>query len=113
MADLKLDMTELAAVKGQIQTVFDILDNSALFKDDTANAVGHSGLAAKVREFSDNWNDRREDVVERLTYVKDTIDKIESQFTDVDGQLYTSLTAPPAPTTPVSTTPNTNGPTIV
>lgn len=108
MADLKLDMTELAAVKGQIQTVFDILDDSALFKDDTANAVGHSSLAAKIREFSDNWNDRREDVVERLTYVKDTIDKIESQFTDVDGQLYTALTAPPA--TPTATTTNTNGP---
>lgn len=113
MVDLKLDMTELGALKGQIQTVFDILNDSSLFKDDTANAVGNARLAAKIHEFSDNWNDRREDVVERLGYVNDSIEKIRSQFGLVDAQLYTALTAPPAATTPTTTTPNTNGPTAI
>ena len=101
MADqLKLDGSDLNSVQTRIDDIFDILNNGALFKDDTANAVGHERLAAKVREFSDNWNDRRDDVIERLQYIKDTLSKIEVQFDDLDSQLTTALTAPASDSSP-------------
>jgi len=107
MDRLEVDVDQLEALSGRLTRSINTLNSDDFFSQVVADLVGHPGLADKVRTFSTGWNDNRRVLLERLTGVRDSVQKIGSSFADLETELESSIARPPtvgAPSSQRSTT---------
>ena len=62
--------------------------------DDASAAVGHSGLAGRLRHFSEGWKVRREDLLEDMTHLAELTHTAVTTYRDVDEQLAAAVERP-------------------
>lgn len=65
--------------------------NAGDISDEYAAIVGHSGLADRLREFADNWDDKRAGMVDAIQGLGEASKGIGSAFVDADNQMYDAL----------------------
>lgn len=65
--------------------------NAGDISDEYSRIVGHAGLAARLREFADNWNDKRAEMVDAIQGLGEATEGIGSSFTEADNQMYDAL----------------------
>ncbi|MEO8093316.1 MAG: hypothetical protein ABI632_00155 [Pseudolysinimonas sp.] len=112
MPDLKIELDDLDLLQTRLDAALLQLEADVANTHDLEAAVGHYILAAAVEHFSTSWNKHRMDIRDNLTWLKDSIDKIGTSFTDTDDALATALEAPSKPTIPVAQ-PSSGGPVAV
>jgi ABC-type transporter Mla subunit MlaD len=93
MPDLKLDTGLLDELDRSMATITDVLRNATALSRSTAGACGHRDLTDAVREFADDWEDTREDMLDTITSfsgmvhgVTDAFDQLESNLMNVLNQ---------------------------
>ncbi|MBH0116003.1 hypothetical protein I6E52_04000 [Salinibacterium sp. NG253] len=91
---LIVDTDLLRATAIQIERVSATFTRSSQDIDDVAAAVGHAGLANKVRGFVNNWDFRRSELVEQLDTIRDNMTEVADGFESADCELGKALTDP-------------------
>ena len=92
MSDLLLDLDALDQLYKDLLSVSIAFSTIDWASDTTADAVGHHGLAGKVGDFADKWDDRRESTIESLDALWKQAKSVVDAFTDADQQLADILT---------------------
>lgn len=105
MADLKIDEGELTVSAARARVIASEFASAERVADDIAGATGHDGLAAKVRQFGDNWDIARDRLQKSLQHVSDVLTAVVDTFNDLDTDLSQAVSAPialdkPAPQEP-------------
>ncbi|TFD56084.1 hypothetical protein E3T55_00095 [Cryobacterium frigoriphilum] len=85
--DLNFNLTQLNTLFHDLVTVKDNFEQAEKFSDAVSAAVGHAGLSDRVQDFADQWNDKRDGMVERLADLAKTVDTIHDSFISVDLEL--------------------------
>jgi hypothetical protein len=87
MGDLEIDTDVLAEAGRSLRRVANEFQHANANSDRAAEAVGHDGLAERVREFAHNWDDRRAKMVanvgslaEASTGIGGAFDQLETDF---------------------------------
>lgn len=91
MDRLKVDADELAQLHARLVRITRSLDQDEFLTQGASQHVGHDVLASRVREFATSWNDNRDKVVQRMTYIRDSVGKIGETFETVEGKLTGAL----------------------
>ena len=103
MDKLKIDTQNLrdaASALKVIKTEFeDANDNS----DTLADAVGHSHLAGKIRDFAHNWDMKRKGFVDDIGELEKNLTEGADAIDKTDQQLAAGLTSPSPSPAPVPT----------
>jgi len=84
---LKVDVDQLHTLATSLRRAEVDLSNSDYFSFRIADMVGHDGLAARCREFSTGWNDKRQDVLERVAGMSASARKIADAFAELETNL--------------------------
>jgi hypothetical protein len=84
---LIVDTEFLRDTGAQIATVKAEFENAKTNSEDVAAAVGHPGLAERVREFASNWDQRRSELVEQLATVHGNLVTAADGFEATDTEL--------------------------
>ncbi len=89
---LKLDMSEIAALKSNLKTTQSAFNGvhdvaGALNSD----VLGHGGLADAVHDFAHDWEKRRQQILKNVDDLYDAITAVNDGFTEVDTNLNQSL----------------------
>jgi hypothetical protein len=93
--DFKVDTEVLRNAGAQLRDVVDTLTGA---KDDAATLaehVGHGGLAGKVRDFADNWQSRRQEMVETIGSLGEVSENVGIAFEEWDAGLADAITIDP------------------
>lgn len=87
MSDLEIDTDVLVEAGRSLRLVANEFEHANANSDRAAEAVGHEGLAERVREFAHNWDDRRGKMVnnvmslaEASSGIGDAFDQLETDF---------------------------------
>lgn len=92
MSDLLLDLDALDSLYKDLLGVSCTFGRIDWASDAVASAVGHDGLAAKVNEFADSWDDRREKTVESLDALWKQAQSVVDGFREADQAMAEILT---------------------
>lgn len=65
---------------------------SELSADELVGMIPHGGLAGAVEIFGKDWDAARTTLIERLEGLQAAADAVAEAFTDVDGELASSVT---------------------
>lgn len=84
---LKVDIDQLHSLSTSLGRAETDLSYADFFSHQIAELVGHPELAERCRDFSKGWNDKRQDVLERVTGMKSTVSKIADAFADLESNL--------------------------
>lgn len=84
---LKVDIDQLHTLANSLRRAEVDLSLSDFFSNRIADVVGHDGLAARCREFSTGWNDKRQDVLERVAGMGASARKIADAFAELETNL--------------------------
>jgi len=98
MDSLRIDGDDLTALGTLLLRTHDALDTEDLFTATLADAVGHTGLAQQIRDFTSSWNSHRTKLVEDLQWLYGATSTTNTAFSNVEGDLASALTT----TTPSS-----------
>ncbi|GGE81988.1 hypothetical protein [Mycetocola zhadangensis] len=87
-------------VKGQLlkQTQIDLqsilteFEGAEKFSEAVADLTGHPRLAGRVRDFASSWNIKRDETIESVKAIKDSVGSIADTFTQLDADLAKALT---------------------
>ncbi|MHA6667522.1 type VII secretion target [Homoserinimonas sp. A447] len=88
---LIVDTEFLRDTAAHIATVKSEFENANGNSEDVATAVGHAGLAERVRGFASNWDHRRSELVEQLTTVHDNLVNAADGFEATDTELAVAI----------------------
>lgn len=91
MSDLKLDLAAVTELGSTLTTVAHEFADANARSDQVADAVGHHGLADRVRSFAHDWDDKRAKMTGNIKALADAASAVSQAFTDVDGQLATAI----------------------
>ncbi|HLR93675.1 MAG TPA: hypothetical protein VK053_04055 [Jiangellaceae bacterium] len=89
--DLKLDTGELRETGSALRVIATEFENANANSDTAADAVGHSRLADRVREFAHNWDDTRGDMVEGIGVLADSATGVGEAFEEIETELVAAL----------------------
>jgi hypothetical protein len=92
MSDFKVDTEVLRNAGAQLRDVVGALQGA---KDDAATLaehVGHGGLAGRVRDFADNWQSRRQEMLETIGSLGEVSENVGIAFEEWDSELATAIT---------------------
>lgn len=87
MGRLEVDTDLLIEAGGQLRTV---VDTFAYANDDAealADHVGHPGLAGKVRDFAQNWQSRRQEMLDTIGGLSEAAEGVGLAFEEMDQTL--------------------------
>lgn len=84
---LRCDVTQLEEAAAQLDALGTAFQRAGDVADDARAAVGHPRLAARVGEFADGWEVRREDLLEDMTYLAEMTHEAASTYRQVDDEL--------------------------
>ncbi|PJJ70862.1 hypothetical protein CLV46_0391 [Diaminobutyricimonas aerilata] len=82
--DVELDLDALDDLRGELVTVADGLRGNERFGRDAADAAAHPELARALHEYVTNWDIRRDDLLEAVSLLGDTVQAIVESFRDLD-----------------------------
>ena len=89
--DIQLDMADLTALASDLATVIDEFEKANGNASEVAEATGSSSLQGKVEEFAKAWDLRRDNMIENIKVLQQTISMITENFTEVDEELARAL----------------------
>ena len=92
MADLKIDTTVLVEAGRNLRTVADEFQHAHARSEIVADACGDSELAHLVREFADNWDDKREKMLGNIAALADAARQSGEAFEQLEDEFVSSLT---------------------
>ena len=91
MSDLTIEIDVIERMRGDLARVRREFENANRNSDSTADAVGHPGLADRVRGFAHNWDNRRRDLVEQIETIEGQLGNLQDQFDVTDRELASGL----------------------
>lgn len=91
MGHLRLSTDELIAVGTDLRTVAAELHDASTTSTAIADAVGHAGLAEKVRDFAHGWDGRRAEMLEEVARLADACTGIGENFERLDTEFTAAL----------------------
>lgn len=89
--DLDFNLTQLNDLFHDLVAVRENFEHAEKFSDEVSSAVGHATLANRVQDFADQWNDKRDSMIERLAEMATAVDTIHDSFITVDMELSGSM----------------------
>lgn len=95
MPDVKVDTELLREAGGQLMNIVDAFSYAKHDAAELAEYVGHSGLAKRVRNFADNWQSRRQDMLEVIGNLGEVADGVGLGFEQWDTELANAITPDP------------------
>lgn len=87
MADIKLDTSELRSRARALGSTCSTLRTVSGDAESIACAVGHDGLAGKVREFGNAWTINRDRLIKELEALSQVISAVADTYEDMDRQI--------------------------
>jgi hypothetical protein len=91
MDTLRVDTALLCVAGKQLRVVATEFEQANANSDDAAEAIGHHGLAAAVRSFAHNWDDRRAKMVEKIETLAKSATGVGEAFEELDKEFAAAL----------------------
>ena len=88
---LRVNTTTVRDVATDLTTVHSELTDADARSQDVADAVGHSGLGDSLRRFATAWDDRRSEIADQITGLREAATAIADSFEDTDNELANAL----------------------
>lgn len=88
---LQLDTTQLRDLGTSVRTIADEFTYADERSDELANAICHDDLASAVREFADNWDDRRLEIVDSIAGLAEACTGVGEEFEALDAEFASAL----------------------
>lgn len=95
MPDVKVDTALLKEAGGQLQNIVEAFSYAKHDAGELAGHVGHAGLAKRVRNFADNWQSRRQDMLEVIGNLGEVAEGVGIGYEHWDEELARAITADP------------------
>ena len=90
-ARLSINNDDLDSIKSTLTRVVNVLNDEDNKADALAADVGHARLGQKVTSFSHAWDIHRNNMRENMEWLRDAVDKINTEFCAVDTDLAAGL----------------------
>jgi len=87
MSDLRFDLGGLRVASGRIGRVSNRLDGAGDDSRGLPDAAGHDELRGALADFRDAWSVHREELLEELAFLRDSLTAIADTFDELDGDL--------------------------
>lgn len=91
MVDLRVDTELLHELDSALKLIVGTLDSAGGMSRTTSHACGDGELAGVVIDFSDDWEDTREDMLEAVRNISDAVHLITDAFDTLDSELVKNL----------------------
>ncbi len=88
---LKVDTSRLIEAGTALRVVATEFEHADARSDDVADAVGDDELAGKIRDFSDNWDDKRAKMLGDIQTLAESAKATGEAFEAVEQSLTNSL----------------------
>jgi uncharacterized protein YukE len=88
---LRVDTHMLREAGSQLRTVAQEFSNADAESEDVAEAVGHPGLAGKLRDFATKWDGTRKDMLENIASLAKAASATGEAFDEVDQSFADAL----------------------
>lgn len=95
MPDIQVDPEQLMEAGGQLMGIVDAFTYANDDAASLADQVGHRGLAGKVRDFAQNWQSRRQEMLEVIGNLGEVSEGVGIAFEEWDRELANALTPDP------------------
>ena len=96
MSDLDIDYAELQSAVERLSRATDAFEDAGLDAHALADLTGHPRVAGKLRDFADNWDYHRGQLLQSMQTVLAGLQAIEETFREVDASLAKSVGEPSA-----------------
>jgi uncharacterized protein YukE len=87
LRDIRIAYGDIDGAVSHLRFVAQQLEGTEMTSRDAASATGHDGLAERVREAADSWDDNRERFQEAAEELADAVAGIAAAFRDLDVRL--------------------------
>ncbi|GAA1422006.1 hypothetical protein [Agrococcus citreus] len=87
MSDIRITYAVLDGAVSRLDLVALQLAGTDATSEAAAAAVGHDGLAARIRTFADSWDDNRERIRESAEQLARSVEDIAAAFRATDARL--------------------------
>jgi hypothetical protein len=94
-SDFKVDTEVLRSAGAQLRDVVESLKGAKEDSAALAQHVGHAGLAGRVRDFADNWQSRRQEMLETIGSLGEVSENVGIAFEEWDSELARAVSADP------------------
>lgn len=94
--DLSYDSERLSNLATQLSKITGNLKNDKNLKKYDVEQVAHEKVAQAIDDFVNDWDDKRNKLVEKVESLADMASKSHEQFEQVDLDLAAALTEEPA-----------------
>jgi hypothetical protein len=91
VGDLEIDTEVLNEAGRSLRLVANEFEHANANSDRAAEAVGHDGLAERVREFAHNWDDRRAKIVNNVVSLAEASTGIGGAFDQLEADFVAAL----------------------
>ena len=85
--DLRLEDTYLEQLRSGFAQVRDAFADASAHGGGVTTVVGDPTLASRTRDFFDNWDKRRTELIEELDGLAEGVRKVAETFAQMDQQL--------------------------
>lgn len=92
MGQVKVDTVLLKEAGGQLRDIVDTLMYANDDAGELAEHVGHRGLAGTVRDFAENWQSRRQEMLEVIGSLGEVSEGVGIAFEEWDRELANAIT---------------------
>lgn len=92
---LQIDTDEVSRVSTNLATIVRNLESAEADSHTLGNLIPVPELARAAEDFAHKWDDRRRELVEQVTALKEQAQAVADAFNEVDSQLVDALTRPP------------------
>lgn len=89
--DIAIDLDRLDATAANVRELADHFDAAEGVAEDIGGLTGHDGLAGRIADFGDHWDNARTDLRDNLRYVADFLQAIVDTYRDLDLALADGL----------------------
>lgn len=93
-SDIRVDYSQLGDLRSNLDLAIRVVDREFESMATLAYAVGHYRLGIQGNAFRDSWDKRRLDTIQKLQWLRDSVQQIESELSNVDQTLSDGLTQP-------------------
>ena len=90
--DLAISTAKLQELGRKLRFIATEFENAEKIADNYREFVGHDGLAEKLEEFADNWDDTRESMTEAIASYGEAAQKAAELFEELETELVATLT---------------------
>jgi hypothetical protein len=91
VSDLKVNSADLVATGDALRYLAGELRDAEHIVQDNRGAIGHDQLAHQLDDMQGKWDDRRNQLVEKIKSVADVAKKAGETFEDIEEHLVAAL----------------------